>query len=46
MSLLKSVVAAATVVAMATVLTACEKGYKDDPLKLGAADVTVEQPAR
>jgi hypothetical protein len=42
----KGVIVIATIVATAAVLTACEKGYRDEPLKLGAADVTVEQPAR
>jgi hypothetical protein len=43
---LKSVIAVATIVAACAVLAACEKGYKDEPLKLGAADVAVEQTAR
>jgi hypothetical protein len=42
----KSVIVVATIIATAAVLAACEKGYRDEPLKLGAADVTVEQPAR
>jgi hypothetical protein len=42
----KGVIVVATILATAAVLSACEKGYKDEPLKLGASDVTVEQPAR
>ena len=43
---LKGVVVLATIIAAAAVLAACEKGYKDEPLKLGAGDVVIEKTVR
>ncbi len=43
---LKGVVVVATIFAAAAVLGACEKGYKDEPMKLGAGDVAIEKAVR
>jgi hypothetical protein len=43
---LKSVVVISTIVAFGVILGACEHGYKEDPMKFGAGDVSVDKPAR
>ncbi len=43
---LKSVLVVTTIIAVAAIVSACEKGYKDEPMKLGAGDVTIEHTAR
>lgn len=43
---LKGVIVVATIVATAAALGACRKQVTATPMKLGAADVTVEQAVR
>ncbi len=43
---LKSVIIIASIVATAAALGACRKSVTATPMKLGAADVTVEQAVR
>ena len=43
---MKGVIIVASIVAVAAALGACRKHVKHPPMKLGAADVTVEQAVR
>ncbi|GAB4235012.1 MAG: hypothetical protein Kow0032_19210 [Methyloligellaceae bacterium] len=43
---LKGVIIVASIVATAAALGACRKNVKHEPMKLGAADITVEQAVR